>query len=188
VRNTAIAGGYGEALPRAVAINYAKLLAYKDEYEVARLYTDGRFERLMQDQFDGEYKFNFHLAPPMLPGEDASGRPRKRQFGPWMLPLFRVLKSFRFVRGTVLDPFGRSKDRKLERDLIAGYEKDVETVLSLLSPLNHDTAAELLSLPDMIRGFGPVKHASLEKAKIRYAQLASDLASPAPVPHQIAAE
>ena len=188
VRMAATAGGYGDALPRAVAISYAKLLAYKDEYEVARLYTDGRFEKQMREQFEGDFKFNFNLAPPMLPGTDAAGRPRKRQFGPWMLSAFRVLSKFRFLRGSALDPFGRSADRKLERDLIAGYEKDVATVLSLLSVESHDIALELLALPESIRGYGPVKEASVEKAKVRYAQLAADLVSPPPAPRQMAAE
>ena len=88
----ATAGGYGEALPRAVAVNYAKLLAYKDEYEVARLYTDGSFEKQMRDQFEGDFKLSFHLAPPLLSGETTrSGRPKKQQFGPWMLPAFKML-------------------------------------------------------------------------------------------------
>ena len=92
VRNAAIDGGYGEALPRAVAINYAKLLAYKDEYEVARLFSDGRFEKQLRDQFDGDFKFNFNLAPPLLGGGvDALGRPKKRAFGAWMMPVFRTL-------------------------------------------------------------------------------------------------
>jgi indolepyruvate ferredoxin oxidoreductase len=188
VRMAATAGGYGDALPRAVAISYAKLLAYKDEYEVARLYTDGRFEKQLREQFEGDFKFNFNLAPPMLPGTDAMGRPRKRQFGPWMLPAFRVLAKLRALRGTPFDMFGHSADRKLERDLIAGYEKDVATVLSLLSVETHDIALELLALPDSIRGFGPVKEASVEKAKARYAQLALDLVNPPPAPRQLAAE
>jgi indolepyruvate ferredoxin oxidoreductase len=184
----AASDGYGEALPRAVAINYAKLLAYKDEYEVARLYTDGRFEKQVRDQFEGDFKINFNLAPPMLPGVDAMGRPKKRAFGAWMLPLFRILAGLRGLRGTALDVFGYSADRKLERDLIAGYEKDVATVLTLLSPLNHDIAVELLALPDQIRGYGPVKDASVRAAKARYAQLAVDLANPPTAPRQIAAE
>src|SRR5438876_2555146 len=98
VRDAALNGGYGEVLPRAVAINYAKLLAYKDEYEVARLYTDGQFEKQLRDQFDGDFKINFSLAPPMLAGGlDAAGRPRKRQFGAWMLPLFRLLAKMRVL-------------------------------------------------------------------------------------------
>ena len=112
-------------------INYAKLLAYKDEYEVARLYTDGRFEQQIRDQFDGDFRISFNLAPPLIPsGRDALGRPLKRAFGPWMMPVFRLLARMRGLRGTAFDPFGYSADRRLERDLIAGYEKDVGHVLS----------------------------------------------------------
>jgi indolepyruvate ferredoxin oxidoreductase len=189
VRDAATDGGYGDALPRAVAINYAKLLAYKDEYEVARLFTDGRFEKQLRDQFEGDFKVNFNLAPPILGGaKDALGRPKKRTFGAWMMPVFRTLAKLRVLRGTPFDIFGYSPDRKLERDLIADYEKDVATVLGLLSPLTHDTAAELLSLPDRIRGYGPVKEKAVQDAKARYAQLAADLANPPPAPRQIAAE
>jgi len=172
-----------------VARSFFKLLAYKDEYEVARLFTDGRFEKQLRDQFEGDFKFSFNLAPPILAsGVDALGRPKKRAFGPWMLKTFRVLAKFKFLRGTPLDIFGRSADRKLERDLIVGYEKDVATVLGLLSPLTIDTAVELLSLPDRIRGYGPVKEKAVADAKARYAHLAADLASPPPAPRQIAAE
>ena len=189
VRDAATDGGYGDALPRAVAINYAKLLAYKDEYEVARLFTDGKFEKQLRDQFEGEFKFNFNLAPPILGGGlDALGRPKKRAFGPWMMPVFRTLAKLRFLRGTPFDIFGYSPDRKLERDSIAGYEKDVATVLGLLSPVTHDTAVEILSLPDRIRGYGPVKEKAVADAKARYAQLAADLVNPPPAPRQIAAE
>jgi indolepyruvate ferredoxin oxidoreductase len=189
VRDAATRGGYGDALPRAVAINYAKLLAYKDEYEVARLYTDGRFEKQLRDQFDGEFKFNFNLAPPLLAnGVDALGRPKKRAFGSWMMSVFRVLAKFRFLRGTALDVFGYSDDRKLERDLIAGYEKDVAKVLDLLSSATHDIALEILSLPDRIRGYGPVKEKAVKDAKARYEQLAADLVNPPPAPRQMAAE
>src|SRR5712672_3538852 len=189
VRNAAANGGFGDALPRAVAINYAKLLAYKDEYEVARLYTDGKFEKQLRDQFEGDFKFSFNLAPPMLAGKpDALGRPGKRAFGAWMLPLFRLLAKMKALRGTAFDLFANSPDRHLERDLIAGYEKDVATVLSVLSPPTLDTAIELLSLPDRIRGYGPVKEKSVQDAKARYAQLAADLANPPPAPRQIAAE
>jgi indolepyruvate ferredoxin oxidoreductase len=188
VREAAMRGGYDDELPRAVAINYAKLLAYKDEYEVARLYTDGRFEKQLREQFEGGVKINFNLAPPILPGVDAAGRPKKRAFGAWMLPVFRLLASLRGLRGTPLDVFGYSADRKLERDLIIGYEKDIATVLELLSPLTVDTAGQILSLPDTIRGYGPVKDASVKAAKARYAELAKDLANPPPAPRQIAAE
>jgi indolepyruvate ferredoxin oxidoreductase len=189
VRDAATRGGYGDALPRAVAINYAKLLAYKDEYEVARLFTDGRFEKQMRDQFEGEFKFNFNLAPPILAsGVDALGRPKKRAFGSWMMSVFRVLAKFRFLRGTSLDIFGYSTDRKLERELIADYEKDVAKVLDLLSQATHDTAVELLSLPDRIRGYGPVKEKAVKDAKARHEQLTSDLVNPPSAPRQMAAE
>jgi indolepyruvate ferredoxin oxidoreductase len=189
VRDAALSGGFGDELPRAVAINYAKLLAYKDEYEVARLYTDGRFEKQLRDQFDGDFKISFNLAPPLLGGgKDALGRPRKRAFGAWMMPVFRLLAKMRGLRGTAFDIFGHSADRRLERDLIAGYEKDVAHILSVLSPLTLDTAIEILSLPDRIRGYGPVKEKAVRDAKALYAQLAADLASPPPAPRQIAAE
>jgi indolepyruvate ferredoxin oxidoreductase len=189
VRDAALNAGFGDELPRAVAISYAKLLAYKDEYEVARLYTDGHFEKQIRDQFEGDFKISFNLAPPLLAsGKDAQGRPRKRAFGAWMLPLFRLLAKMRGLRGTAFDIFGYSPDRKLERDLIAGYEKDVAQVLSVLSPVTLDTAIEILALPDRIRGFGPVKEKAVQDAKARYAQLAADLASPPPAPRQIAAE
>src|ERR1700761_5599655 len=130
VRDAAFNAGFGDELPRAVAINYAKLLAYKDEYEVARLYIDGRFEKQLRDQFDGDFKISFNLAPPMLAGKpDALGRPGKRAFGAWVMPIFKGLAGPRGLRGTAFDIFGYSADRRLERDLIAGYEKDVATVL-----------------------------------------------------------
>jgi indolepyruvate ferredoxin oxidoreductase len=188
VRVAADGGGYGEALPRAVAINYAKLLAYKDEYEVARLLTDPSFEQSIHERFEGEFKVNFHLAPPSLPGIDASGRPKKRQFGEHMRPFFRTLAKLRFLRGTPLDLFGYHPERKLERDLIAGYEKDVTTVLGMLSPRTHDTAVEILSLPDKIRGYGPIKEKSVQDAKARYAELARALADPPPLSVSQAAE
>ncbi|MBV9459376.1 MAG: 2-oxoacid:acceptor oxidoreductase family protein, partial [Bradyrhizobium sp.] len=189
VRAAATDGGYGEAIPRAVAINYAKLLAYKDEYEVARLFSDGRFEQQLRDQFEGDFKFSFNLAPPIMGGgKDALGRPLKRPFGPWMLPAFKWLARFRFLRGTALDIFARSPDRKLERELIAAYEKDVATVLGQLSPVTAETALELLQLPDRIRGYGPVKEKAAEQANKRREQLIADLASPPPAPRQMAAE
>jgi indolepyruvate ferredoxin oxidoreductase len=189
VRHAAIDHGLGDELPRAVAISYARLLAYKDEYEVARLYTDGNFEKQLREQFDGDFKISFNLAPPVLSeGKDPLGRPKKRAFGAWMMPVFRVLAGLRGLRGTAFDIFRHSPDRKLERELIASYEKDVATVLGALSPATLETAVELLSLPDRIRGYGPVKEKAAADVRARHAQLIADLASPPPAPRQIAAE
>ncbi len=181
--------GFDEALPRAVAINYAKLLAYKDEYEVARLYTDGGFQKLLREQFEGDYTLTFNLAPPILSADlDVQGRPLKRQFSARILPLFRLLARMKGLRGTAFDIFGYNKDRKMERELIAGYERDIETVLRLVSPANVDIAVELLSLPDRIRGYGPVKEKAITDARARYEQLAKDLINPPPAARQMAAE
>jgi indolepyruvate ferredoxin oxidoreductase len=181
--------GLGEELPRAVAINYAKLLAYKDEYEVARLFTDGGFAKQLHDQFEGDFKLSFHLAPPMLPGKDTSGRPRKRTFGPWTMTLFQVLARLKGLRGTPFDPFGYGAERRMERGLIAAYEADVAEVLRLLSPRSYAAARDLLALPDMIRGYGPIKHKAVEDARARHAQLIAQLRDPPPLARpQIAAE
>jgi indolepyruvate ferredoxin oxidoreductase len=188
-RDAADKGGYGEALPRAVAINYAKLLAYKDEYEVARLFADGSFEKQLHDAFDGDYTIKFNLAPPIMnSGLDPQGRPKKREFGPGMMKNFRLLAKLKGLRGTPLDIFGYTADRKMERALIPAYEKDVASVLAQLSPANAEIAVELLSLPDRIRGYGPVKEKSVKEAEARHAQLVADLANPPPAPRQMAAE
>jgi indolepyruvate ferredoxin oxidoreductase len=189
VREAADKGGYGDALPRAVAINYAKLLAYKDEYEVARLFADGTFEKQIADAFEGDFKINFNLAPPIMnSGVDPQGRPKKREFGPSMMKTFRLLAKLKGLRGTPLDIFGYAADRKMERGLITAYEKDVASVLSNLSPANADIALDLLSLPDRIRGYGPVKEKAVRDANARHAELVVDLANPPPAPRQMAAE
>ncbi|MGB3271465.1 MAG: indolepyruvate ferredoxin oxidoreductase family protein [Xanthobacteraceae bacterium] len=189
VKAAAARQGFGEELPRAAAINYAKLLAYKDEYEVARLFTDGGFAKQLHDQFEGDFKLSFHLAPPILPGKDASGRPRKRTFGPWTMTLFRLLARLKGLRGTPFDLFGYGAERRMERELIAAYEADVAEVLRLLSPRSYPAARDLLALPDMIRGYGPVKHKAVEEARARHAQLMAQLRDPPPLAKpQIAAE
>jgi indolepyruvate ferredoxin oxidoreductase len=182
--------GLGDELPRAVAVSYAKLLAYKDEYEVARLYTDGSFERQLRDQFEGDFKLSYHLAPPILPSaDDGIGRPKKRTFGPWMMSGFRLLARLKGLRGTPFDPFGYLQDRKLERELIAEFERDVEAVLANLSEQTAPIARALLSLPEDIRGYGPVKEKSVAQARAKRTKLLADLDNPPPlVAPSIAAE
>jgi len=143
----------------AVARGYFKLLAYKDEYEVARLYVDGAFARQLEATFEGRYRLRFHLAPPSL--SRAGGVPRKREYGSWMLVVFRVLARLKFLRGTAFDPFGRSAERRLERRLIKDYEALVGMLLTELSPARHALAVELAALPEQIRGFGHVKERQL---------------------------
>lgn len=153
-------------LTEAVARFYHKLMAYKDEYEVARLFTDGAFMDDLKSTFQGDYKLRFNLAPPVMEQEDpATGRPKKREFGAWILPVFGVLARMKKLRGTAFDIFGYHKDRKAERQLIADYEADMTLVLEKLSAANHDICLELLSLPDIIRGYGPVKEANMEPAR-----------------------
>lgn len=155
----------GHALTEAVARNYHKLLAYKDEYEVARLFTNGDFIRSVKSQFAGNFRLHFHMAPPVMERADpATGRPKKREFGPWMLGALSVLSKFKFLRGTPFDVFGYHRDRRAERALIAQYESDIEVILKSLSADNYDVAAQILSLPDMIRGYGPVKEKNMKNA------------------------
>jgi len=160
-------------LADAVARYLFKLMAYKDEYEVARLYTGDSFLKQVKSEFDGDkLRFEFHLAPPLLASRDrTTGLPRKLTFGPWMLPLFNVLAKLKFLRGTAFDPFGYSGERKMERKLIADYEALLVEILSRLSPDNHHLAAALAAIPERIRGFGHVKLRNLEAAKADEAAL-----------------
>src|SRR6185436_16455447 len=124
-----------------------KLLAYKDEYEVARLYASPAFEKDLGEQFESRRKLEFHLAPPLLARRDkATGEPRKMRFGAWMLPVFRLLAKGKRLRGTVFDVFGYSAERKLERQMFADYEKLMDEVAERLSPVTHATAVALASL------------------------------------------
>jgi len=166
-------------LTEAVARYYAKLLAYKDEYEVARLYANGDFTRKVQGMFEGDYRVVYHLAPPLLAKVDpVTGEPRKMRFGPWMLPLFKVLSHFRFLRGTALDIFGRTEERRTERALIREYEETVERIVEALTAQNHAVAVELASLPDEIRGFGHIKARNLAAARSKRDALLAKLAAP----------
>jgi indolepyruvate ferredoxin oxidoreductase len=169
---TARAPGKG-GLADAVARYLFKLMAYKDEYEVARLYSDGAFAKQVQTEFGGDnLRFEFHLAPPLLARRDkTTGLPRKMSFGPWLMPAFRAMAKFKVLRGTPLDPFGRTAERRTERKLIGDYEAMLDEVLARLLPENHHLAVGLAVIPEKIRGFGHVKQQHLIAAKADEAAL-----------------
>ncbi|MEE9319003.1 MAG: indolepyruvate ferredoxin oxidoreductase family protein [Granulosicoccus sp.] len=189
-----------ETLPRAVAQNYAKLLAYKDEYEVARLYSTPAFQRQLATEFEGDTRLAFHLAPPLLTGKGADGRPRKREFGPWVLKLFNFLQHGRRLRGTPMDVFGWSKERRAERQLIYDYESDLDRLgqsMKFSPAIEEESLAEskddnaltmtgsrvdiavaILLLPDAIRGFGPVKMEAMKLAEEKRLSLWQDYERP----------
>ncbi len=164
--------GKPDALTRAVAEGYFKLLAYKDEYEVARLYARKEFRDALREQFAEPFKLRFHLAPPLLARRDPhTGELQKREFGGWLLPLFRILAPFKRLRGTRLDPFGYTAERRMERDQLRTYEDDVAHIIAGLSADNLAIASELAALPLSIRGFGHVKQRNAEIAAERRRQL-----------------
>jgi indolepyruvate ferredoxin oxidoreductase len=173
--------GLGTKLAETVARNYFKLMAYKDEYEVARLYTHAAFTQRLQGTFEGDYSLKFHLAPPILAKPDpVTGVPRKRAFGPWMMSAFKVLARLKGLRGTAFDVFGRTEERRIERELISDYRRTVEELLARLDRDNHAAAVAIAAIPDEIRGFGHVKAASLKQAKAKEAELLGAFRSPAP--------
>jgi indolepyruvate ferredoxin oxidoreductase len=169
-------------LADAVARYLFKLMAYKDEYEVARLYTDGTFLKQVANDLGGDkLRFEFHMAPPLLAKTDpATGELRKMSFGPWMMSAFKVLAKLKFLRGTPLDVFGRTEERKTERKLITDYEAILEEVLSRLNAGNHALAVGLAAIPEKIRGFGHVKARHLAAAKADEAALLEQLRSGKP--------
>ena len=171
VAEAKLARGFS-GLAEAVARNLFTLMAYKDEYEVARLYGDGAFLQKLQRQFEGDFTLEYHLAPPLLARRDPStGEPQKRAFGPWMRHVFRLLTWLRPLRGTALDVFGYTKERRMERRLIADYEALIGELAASLSPGNHALAIELASLPAKMRGFGHIKARNVESAKACEAEL-----------------
>jgi indolepyruvate ferredoxin oxidoreductase len=171
-------------LADAVARYLFKLMAYKDEYEVARLYADESFVKQVKSELGGEQlRFHVHLAPPLLARRDkVTGEPKKMTFGPWIFPLFRLLAKFKFLRGTAFDPFGYSTERRTERALIRDYEAMLEEVLAKLEPDNHHVAVGLAAIPEKIRGFGHVKLRHLKAARADEAALLDQFrAGPAPL-------
>lgn len=153
----------GETFVREVALTLARLMAYKDEYEVARMYTDPNFMARIKAQFAGDFTLSFNLAPPMLPGKEPSGRPKKRSFGPWIITAFKLLHKFKGLRGSAFDPFGYTHERRTERRLITDYRTLIEGLVDRLTPENLSAAVALASAAGDISGYGPVKDASVER-------------------------
>jgi len=175
-------------LTEAVARNYFKLLAIKDEYEVARLYTDGEFQRQVDAAFEGDYKLRYHFAPPLWVKPDkVTGAPVKRTYGAWMRPVLKVLAKLKGLRGTWLDPFGHTEERQLERRLITDYERTVEELERGLRVDNLDLAVEVATLPATIRGYGHVKRKNIDAAKTREAALLGQFRKPRVQPVPLAA-
>jgi len=158
-------------LSEAVARYLFKLMAYKDEYEVARLHTDRAFLDRVEGMFEGDFKLNYHLAPPVIAKKNAKGELQKQKFGPAMLTGFRLLAKLKGLRGTALDVFGRTEERKTERALIGEYRASIEEVIGGLNAGNHATALEIASLPEQIRGYGHVKERNLAAARNRWTEL-----------------
>jgi indolepyruvate ferredoxin oxidoreductase len=170
-----------EELAEAVARNYAKLLAVKDEYEVARLYRSEDFRSALERNFEGDYKVRVHLAPPLITRRNLdTGHLEKKSFGPWIFSAFGLLAKCKGLRGGALDIFGYAAERKAERQLARDYEKTIAELLPALNAGNHALAVEIASIPDHIRGFGHVKEAAVVKAKAREADLIAEWRSPAP--------
>jgi indolepyruvate ferredoxin oxidoreductase len=161
----------GRNLTEAVSWSAFRLMAYKDEYEVARLHTLPEFRARLATQFEGEYRLRFHLAPPILARADPnSGLPRKIAFGQWIVPVLHTLKFLRGLRGTAFDPFGWSAERRHERRLITDYEALIRQLCNGLSASTYPLAIQLAELPARIRGYGHVKQASLRE--FEHAQVA----------------
>ena len=165
-------------LTEAVAKYLFKLMAYKDEYEVARLHTDPAFHARINAMFEGDFKLNYHLAPPLIAKKNAKGELQKQKFGPAMLTVFKLLARLKGLRGGALDIFGRTEERRQERALIADYRASLDEVINGLNAANHATAVEIAQVPDQIKGFGHVKERNLRAARVRWAGLMAQFRDP----------
>jgi indolepyruvate ferredoxin oxidoreductase len=163
-------------LTEALAKNLFKLMAYKDEYEVARLYTDGAFATKLGEKFEGDVRLKFHLAPPLFARRDkVTGHLQKQEYGGWMIHAFRILARLKFLRGTAFDPFGYTAERKNERKLIDDYRAMIERHVATLSGEQIPILIKLARLPEMIRGYGHIKELSVSKSLLEQARLEADL-------------
>ncbi|WP_279210867.1 indolepyruvate ferredoxin oxidoreductase family protein [Delftia acidovorans] len=170
--------GSGTRLSEAVARYLFKLMAYKDEYEVARLHTDAAFSQRIAGMFEGDYRVVHHLAPPSSAGKDEHGHLVKKSYGPWMRKAMEVLAKMKGLRGTALDPFGRTQERRTERALIQEYRQCIEGLLAELTPERLALAVEIASIPEDIRGYGHVKERNLAAARIKWKALMARWSAP----------
>jgi indolepyruvate ferredoxin oxidoreductase len=174
-------------LSEAVARYYFKLLAYKDEYEVARLHTSDEFRRQIEQTFDGTYTIHFHLAPPLFAKKNAEGHLVKAEYGGWVYRAFALLAKLRGLRGSAIDPFGYTAERKMERQLIVDYARTIEELLAGLNVDRLSLAVQIAEIPEQIRGFGHVKHAHLQPALARQAELLAAWRNPKTITAELVA-
>jgi indolepyruvate ferredoxin oxidoreductase len=170
--------GLGKTLlTQNVARYLFKLMAYKDEYEVARLHTDTAFLNKVNAMFEGDFKINYNLAPPMISKKNEKGELQKRSFGPWMLTGFKVLAKLKGLRGTALDVFGKTEERKMERALISEYTASIDKLLETLNAGNHAIAVDVARIPELIKGYGHVKERNVKTTRLQWAGLMKDYAA-----------
>ena len=154
-------------------------MAYKDEYEVARLHSDGTFEKKIAGMFEGDYKLNYHLAPPLIAKKNDKGELQKQQFGPWMLTSFKLLAKLKGLRGTAFDIFGKTAERRMERALVADYLKSMEAVMLKLTAENAQTlfpiALDIARIPENIKGFGHVKEKNAAATRLKWDALMAQI-------------
>ena len=175
VRDAETAAGLGDKLTKEVAKNLCKLMSDKDEYEVARLYTGPEFQKALNETFEGDFEISFNLAPPLLSKRDSEGKLIKRRFPAITMLVFKMLAPLKFLRGSFFDVFGKTEERRTERQLITDYQQSIEDVLSNLTSENHALAIAIAKIPDQIRGYGHVKEASVVIAKAKQKDLLNQL-------------
>ena len=179
VRNAELQLGESTALTEAVSRYLYKVMAYKDEYEVARLFSDGNWLRSIENQFTGDYTIKFHMAPPLISKRDPeTGELQKREFGPWMYSALKLMAKMKFLRGSAMDVFGYSPERRAERAYIAQYREKVREALGYLNGSTYATAVDIASLPEQLRGFGHVRDANMLEVMQRWEQLRRELENP----------
>jgi len=171
--------GSGTRLSEAVARYLFKLMAYKDEYEVARLHTDKAFTDRIASMFEGDYKIVHHMAPPLLAKRNDKGELVKQSFGPWMRKALGMLSRLKGLRGSALDVFGKTEERRMERALIVQYRECIEELIAGLAPERLSLAVEIAQIPEHIRGYGHVKERHLTTARAQWDRLMAQWRSPA---------